>query len=44
MMPHGGFSLSNLLQGHSLAILSIAMGILILLGVISVAFKGSIVI
>lgn len=44
MMDHGGFSLSNLLTGHTLAVLAIFLGAVVLLGLLHVSFKGAVVV
>lgn len=44
MMEHGGFDVRNLLQGSSLALIVIYVGALVALGLLHVAFKGSIVV
>lgn len=44
MMPSGGFDVRNLLQGHTIALLLVYVGFLVLLGILSVSFRGSVVI
>lgn len=43
-MFSGGWDLRNLLQGQSLALLLVYVGALILLGVLSFSFRGSVVV
>lgn len=44
MMPHGGFDVRNLFQGTSLALIAVYIGALILIGVLSISFRGSVVV
>lgn len=40
----GGWDASNLLQGHSLAIYVIFIGALLLLGLLTISFRGAVVV
>lgn len=44
MMPHGGWDIRNVFTGPSLALIAVYVGALLLLGVLHVAFKGSVVV
>lgn len=43
-MDFSGWDIRNVLQGHSLALLMVYVGALILVGVLSITFKGSVVV
>lgn len=44
MIDHGGFDIRNLFAGHSLALLLVYIGVLLAVGVLSISFKGSVVV
>lgn len=43
-MSHGGFDIRNLLQGSSLALILVYVGALIVVGLLSISFSGSVVV
>lgn len=44
MIDTGGWSIQNILSAHSLAILLIVIGALGLLGILSLSFRGALVV
>lgn len=44
MIGTGGWDFRNLLEAHSLAVIAIVLGALALLGILSIGFRGSVVV